>query len=658
MKYLSIFLLCCFSTTIIAQQERGFKRNDNSSSTYNSYSSKAKDLQYDNKYAILVGVNDYKDDRIDDLRYSTSDAISIAELLTNDLGYDPKNVIVLLDENATRKNIVDTMSYFIRDESISKNSQLLFYYAGHGSTVKNARDMSSLSGFLLTHDSVYGSEYSTSINMDEIRLLAEKSQPKHMLYLIDVCYGGLAKSRSMSNAFIQNVWDMNSREIITAGTGDETVIESEEWGHSVFTKVFLDAFKNGLGDSNDDNIISTAELYGYIQQRVPYYAKNKGGKQTPQYSFLTPDNGTFLFELTNGALMQTSTSSTIPTDGEAIADKFKSKLLINSNVDNARVFINGIENRFISDKVGEYLLTPGFYKIELKRDKFSSTPKEVLVKPDTTTSVDFNLESAFTDITFKVNPPDAAVLIDGELIGTGNFKTGVSKGRHTLLVEKAGFKPVSNVLNLTMNETAFSFDLEEILSRVELKTIPAGAMIVSGRDTLGYTPMMISLPYGKHTVLLTKKNYQTKLQDVNVLESSLLRYDVVMQLEPEYLAAKQANKIRLKSFGGFLINGGLAYGGYYGYNYLDGITTEIEENELNNIEDDRSENLELFNVGKYVSLGAGAIFAISSVVKLVKGATVSKKRILRKNYGQNVSFDFRPGVGRNASMLSMRIGLK
>lgn len=656
MNYLYTFIFFLFTIVTVAQQERGFKRNDNQSSSFNSYGSSSKDLKYDAKYAILIGVNNYKDDRIDDLRYSTSDAISIAELLTNELGYDPKNVIVLLDENATRKNIVDTMSYFIRDESISKNSQLLFYYAGHGSTVKNARDMSSLSGFLLTHDSVYGSEYSTSINMDEIRLLAEKSQPKHMLYLIDVCYGGLAKSRSMSNAFIQNVWDMNSREIITAGTGDETVIESEEWGHSVFTKVFLDAFKNGLGDSNDDNIISTAELYGYIQQRVPYYAKNKGGKQTPQYSFLTPDNGTFLFELSNGALMQTSTSSTIPTDGEAIADKFKSKLVINSNVDNARVFINGIENRFISNKLGEYLLTPGFYKVELKRDKFSSTPKEVLVKPDTTTSVDFTLESAFTNVEFKVSPPDAAVLIDNELIGTGSFKTDISKGRHTLVVEKAGFKPITNVLNLTMNETAFAFTLEEIIAKIELKTIPSGATIINGRDTLGITPMMVSLPYGKHSVIFVKKNHQTKLLDVNISESALLRYDVVMQLEPEFLAGQQANKIRLKSLGGFVVNGGLAYAGYYGYNHLDGLTKEIKENEENGVEDDRDGDL--YNVGKYASASLGAIFAITSVVKLVKAVTVSKKKILRNNYGQNVSFDYRPGIGRNASVLSMRIGLK
>lgn len=656
MKKIYMILLWAIAISKAFSQERGLRPVEETRKQ-SVFSNSDKTLKYDDKYAILIGIDDYKSPDIQDLSFSTSDAIAIGDLLVSRLGYKKENVTILLDSMATRKNIIDTMSYFIRNENVTKNSQLLFYYAGHGTTVKNSRDQSSLSGFLLTYDSVFGSEYSTSINMDELRLVAEKSQPKHMLYLIDVCYGGLAKSRSMSNAFIQNVWDMNSREIITAGTGDETVIESPEWQHSVFTKVFLDAFNNNTGDTNEDDIISTAELFGYIQQRVPYYAKNKGGKQTPQYSFLTPDDGTFLFELSNGALANTSKRSTVPTNEEEIANKFKSKLFIKSNVDNARVFINGEEDRFISDYKGEYLLSPGFYRVELKRDKHNPVSKEILVQPDTSSTVTFNLESSHTVVNFIVQPEDAAVLIDNELVGTGHFITEVPKGRHTLTIEKAGYRSVSNILNLTMNQTSFTFDLEKILAKVEFKTIPSGALIIDKNDTLGTTPLTTSLAHGRHSVVFYKKNYQPKILDVNITESALLRYNELMEMEPEFLAAKEANKMRIKSFGGFVINGGLAYAGYYGYQYFDSVLKEIEmkENAVPAIKDQQTDSKDLYLVGKYGSIGLGAIFAISSVTKLIKGATITKKRILRKNFSESITFDFQPK--RNGGQIAMHVNL-
>jgi hypothetical protein len=66
---------------------------------------------------------------------------------------------------------------------------------------KNARDMSS-SLVLPRTISVYGSEYSHHKHgRNQATCREKKSQPKHMLYLIDACYGGLAKSRSMSKCF-------------------------------------------------------------------------------------------------------------------------------------------------------------------------------------------------------------------------------------------------------------------------------------------------------------------------------------------------------------------------------------------------------------------------------------------------------------------------
>ena len=66
------------------------------------------------------------------------------------------------------------------------------------------------------------------------------SKSKHMLFLIDACYGGLAATgaRGLSSTtpnFIDKITNDKSRQIITAGGRGEQVIEKAEWGHSAFT---------------------------------------------------------------------------------------------------------------------------------------------------------------------------------------------------------------------------------------------------------------------------------------------------------------------------------------------------------------------------------------------------------------------------------------
>lgn len=594
---------------------------------------KTKNLAYDEKYAVLVGIDTYKDPRIGNLSYSTSDAKAIATLLISELGFNPKNVILLLDSMATRKNIIDTLSRFITDPSISSNSQLVFYYAGHGSTVKNPNDLTSITGFLLTYDSMYDSQYSTAFNMDELKLTAERSQPKHILYLIDVCYGGLAKPRSASSAFIKNVWQMKSREVITAGTGEEKVIESQEWQHSAFTKVFLDAFKNNAADTNGDNIISTAELYGYMQQRVPYYAAMKGGKQTPQYSYFTPDNGTFLFELRSGALNNTTEKSETPLDSEEIAKKFESKLIVTANVNEARVFINKLENKYLSNGRREYFYSPGIYTVEIKKDKYIPISKEIVIKPDTTNFVDFVLEAAFTETQFTIKPLDAAVLIDNNLVGTGTFKTDITKGRHSLIIERKGYKSVNTVINLTQNTSSFDFDLEEIVARVDLVSIPEGALVIENKDTLGKCPQSIIFGAGNHNLLFLKDNFQPKVLSFSVAESGPLRYDILLEESPEFLALKQAKKVRSKHALNFIFTGAFAAGSYLGYNYLNNELKSLDAN-LNAVppvKDSREDSRDMYVFGKYSTLALTGIFTLSSTVNLVKIFTTNKKKIMKKN---------------------------
>ena len=102
--------------------------------------------------------------------------------------------------------------------------------------------------------------YLSSIKMQEIYDLAEMSYAKHILYLVDACYGGLAiQSRTMKKEltpeYLKKLTMEKGRQVITAGGKNEEVIENPIWGHSAFTKNLLNGLgENLLADENETGV--------------------------------------------------------------------------------------------------------------------------------------------------------------------------------------------------------------------------------------------------------------------------------------------------------------------------------------------------------------------------------------------------------------------
>jgi uncharacterized caspase-like protein len=65
--------------------------------------------------------------------------------------------------------------------------------------------------------------------------------------------------------------------VMSASTGSELSVESDEWGHGAFTKALLDGLK-GPADFNNDGVITLTEL----NLSITYTVKEiTGGKQHP-----------------------------------------------------------------------------------------------------------------------------------------------------------------------------------------------------------------------------------------------------------------------------------------------------------------------------------------------------------------------------------------
>ena len=247
---------------------------------------------YNDSWALIIGINKYQ--HAPELNYAEKDAKDFKDLLSNNYGFKESNITMMLSKEATKNNILAGFNDILK--RAKKEDRVIVYYAGHGDTYElpSGGDM----GFLVPVDGDPEDLYLSSIKMQEMYDLADMSFAKHILYLVDACYGGLTihsrgLQKDMTPEYLKKLTKERGRQVITAGGKDEEVIEDPKWGHSAFTKNLL----NGLGedllaDENDDGIITANELGGFIKNRV---IVDVNGAHTPQQGRIGSDMGEFVF---------------------------------------------------------------------------------------------------------------------------------------------------------------------------------------------------------------------------------------------------------------------------------------------------------------------------------------------------------------------------
>lgn len=243
--------------------------------------------KYQEKYALIIGIGTYKN--LGPLNNAENDATELKNILIKKYGYKKENIKLLLGKDATRDNINDTLYEYV---NIAMNDDsLLFFYAGHGTTILD--NSNNNVGYLVPYD---GNEknYNSLIRWDSIENAAKMIKAKHIFFILDACYSGLAFNRSCnigSQRFVSDILTRYSRQVLTAGKGDQTVSDAKGplSNHSVFSGYLLQYL-------NDDNrikneIINANNVMSYVYNNV---AKNTNTQQTPQWGWIAGD-GDFIF---------------------------------------------------------------------------------------------------------------------------------------------------------------------------------------------------------------------------------------------------------------------------------------------------------------------------------------------------------------------------
>jgi len=245
--------------------------------------------EYTNSWALIIGINKYL--HASPLGFATNDAEAMAQTLESRFGFPKDNIQLLLDDKATIGAIRSAFLSYADDGRIGTDDRLLVFFAGHGHTVTGRRGEV---GFLVPVDGE-PNDLNTLIRWDELTRNADLIPAKHVFFIMDACYGGLALLRSPAFGSMRFLGDMlrrNARQVLTAGKADETVADGNgvRPGHSIFTAHLLDALEGRA--ATEEGVITASGVMAYVYDRV---GRDQYSHQTPHYGFIDGD-GDFVFD--------------------------------------------------------------------------------------------------------------------------------------------------------------------------------------------------------------------------------------------------------------------------------------------------------------------------------------------------------------------------
>ncbi|KJA24870.1 hypothetical protein HYPSUDRAFT_38216 [Hypholoma sublateritium FD-334 SS-4] len=85
-------------------------------------------------FALIIGIDNYKDTKIDRLSGAVADAENMRDFLVDDLRVSKdQRIIELYNEQATKSAMIKALKNLATKEEIGKDDPILIYYAGHGS---------------------------------------------------------------------------------------------------------------------------------------------------------------------------------------------------------------------------------------------------------------------------------------------------------------------------------------------------------------------------------------------------------------------------------------------------------------------------------------------------------------------------------------------
>lgn len=236
-------------------------------------------------HAIVIGINEYIEPTISDLKYCLNDANGMNDRLLQ-RGWHDSEITLLLDGEATKDAILQAIGSAV--DSCGPEDYILVYFSGHGSSVSDSSgdEYDGVDEAIVPVDFVWG-DPSTLVLDDELGASFGGCPTEKGVFIFDSCNsGGIVSTLMQASAGVQSRYfpadarggggengdlDVMHIPVMTASAEDEDSFEYASLQHGAFTYFVLEGLSGHSADSNSDGYITIREVFNYAEIQTEHY---------------------------------------------------------------------------------------------------------------------------------------------------------------------------------------------------------------------------------------------------------------------------------------------------------------------------------------------------------------------------------------------------
>lgn len=245
------------------------------------------------RWALVIGVDEYKDRQVAPLRGAANDARTLAQSLVLYAGFPPDQVILLAtdqpeERQPTRVNILRRLSNLA--SVVPRDGLLLVSFSGHGME-RNGQ------AFLLPSDAQVNNDIEfledTALSVTKIRDKIKSVKVEQVVVLLDACRndptGRSDAPNRMSEAYVKALnFSVLNREVkafatLYAAQVGQKAYEYAEKKQGYFTWAVVEGLKGGAADA--EGKVTLAGLTRFVEDIVPKRVAIDLGSIPPQKPF-------------------------------------------------------------------------------------------------------------------------------------------------------------------------------------------------------------------------------------------------------------------------------------------------------------------------------------------------------------------------------------
>jgi len=228
-------------------------------------------------YAVVVGIEKYRD--IPAVEFAARDAQAVCDYLTGAMGFDPKNVVHLENERATRTDLTTYLGPWLKDR-VTAQSRVFVYFSGHG-----APNPVTGESYLIPYDGNPNYVETKAFALKQLYDNLAQLPTRDVTVVLDSCFSG-AGGRSFLAAGIRPLVNVKvaapaeNMVVISAAQGAQISTYYPEAQHGMFTYFLLKGLR-GAADSDHSGAITTRKLFEYLRPEVEREARKQHVEQSP-----------------------------------------------------------------------------------------------------------------------------------------------------------------------------------------------------------------------------------------------------------------------------------------------------------------------------------------------------------------------------------------